>query len=311
MHGFLVILPVVLVMAAGRMLARRGVVSPGAFAQINKAIYWTAIPALILRMTSRADMSTLADRNMVVAVYLSFLAAPPAAWLAGMLAGQERRRTASSTLMLIRSNTVFVGLPVVTVAVGIQGVEVLSLYLAFTFIGYQIISISWAQLALSGGISWNTVKGTLKSMAKNPLVLSSLAGFTLAVTGLNSFPVWLDETLKLLGNIASGTALLSLGATLKLEALTSMLPRAWRDVALKLLFLPALTWGLFLLFPVNPVVFRTVILIAAMPVAVDCFILSQVLGMDSDQAAAAITASTLLSGLTVPLWITLLEAFLP
>ncbi len=61
----------------------------------------------------------------------------------------------------------------------------------------------------------------------------------------------------------------------------------------------------------NPVVFRTVILIAAMPVAVDCFILSQVLGMDPDQSAAAITASTLLSGLTVPLWITLLDAFLP
>jgi predicted permease len=174
MHGFLVILPVVLVMAAGRMLARRGVVSPEAFTQINKAIYWTAIPALILRMTSMADMSALADRNMVVAVYLSFLAAPPAAWLIGKLAGQERRRTASSTLMLIRSNTVFVGLPVVTVAVGLQGVEVLSLYLAFTFIGYQIISISWAQLALSGGVSWNTVKGTLKSMAKNPLVLSSV-----------------------------------------------------------------------------------------------------------------------------------------
>ncbi len=122
--------------------------------------------------------------------------------------------------------------------------------------------------------------------------------------------MWLDETLKLLGNIASGTALLSLGATLKLEALTSMLPRAWRDVILKLIFLPALTWGLFLLFPVNPLVFRTVVLIAAMPVAVDCFILSQVLEMDPDQSAAAITASTLLSGLTVPLWITLLDAFL-
>ena len=131
MHGFLVILPVVLVMAAGRMLARRGVVSPEAFTQINKAIYWTAIPALILRMTSMADMSALADRNMVVAVYLSFLAAPPAAWLIGKLAGQERRRTASSTLMLIRSNTVFVGLPVVTVAVGLQGVEVLSLAAGF------------------------------------------------------------------------------------------------------------------------------------------------------------------------------------
>ena len=47
-----------------------------------------------------------------------------------------------------------------------------------------------------------------------------------------------------------------------------------------------------------------------MPVAVDCFILSQVLGMDADHAAAAITASTLLCAFTVPVWITLLDMFL-
>jgi Predicted permeases len=136
MHGFLVILPVVLVMAAGRMLARRGVVSPEAFTQINKAIYWTAIPALILRMTSMADMSALADGNMVVAVYLSFLAAPPAAWLIGKLAGQERRRTASSHPDAHTVEHRFCGPsgghPW---RWGSRGVEVLSLYLAFTFIG--------------------------------------------------------------------------------------------------------------------------------------------------------------------------------
>ena len=168
MHGFFVILPVVLVMAAGWMLGKRRVVLPEAFAQINKAIYWVAIPALILRMTSSADMSTLADKNMVLAVYASFLLAPPFAWYAARMAGEKRENKATSTLMLIRSNTVFMGLPVDNIAVGMKGVEVLSLYLAFTFIGYQIISISWAQLALSGGISRSTVKETLKNLAEEP-----------------------------------------------------------------------------------------------------------------------------------------------
>ena len=310
MHGFFVILPVVLVMAAGWMLGKRRVVLPEAFAQINKAIYWVAIPALILRMTSSADMSTLADKNMVLAVYASFLLAPPFAWFAARMAGEKREKKATSTLMLIRSNTVFMGLPVVTIAVGTKGVEVLSLYLAFTFIGYQIISISWAQLALSGGISRSTVKETLKNLAKNPLVVSSLAGFGLSVFGWNTFPSWLDETLKLLGNTASGMALLSLGASLKLDGLSGILPRVWRDATLKLLFLPALTWCLFLFLPVDPVVFRTVLLISAMPVAVDCFILSQVLGMDEAHAAETISASTVLSSLTVPFWITMMDLFI-
>lgn len=310
MHAFLTILPVVLVMAAGWVLGRLKVVGPEAFAQINKAIYWTAIPALILKMTSGGNVAAMVEKNMVFAVYATFMVAPPIAWAAARLAREGRKTAATSTLMIIRSNTVFVGLPVLTVAVGEPGVEILSIYLAFTFIGYQIISVSWGQLALSGGISRDTVRDTLKNLAKNPLVISSLAGFTLALTGLNHFPVWMDETLKLLGNVASGMALLSLGASLRPEGLVAMLPRAWRDVALKLLFLPALTWGAFLIFPVSPLVFRTVVLIAAMPVAVDCFILSQALGMDSDHSGAAITASTLLAGLSIPLWITLLDAFL-
>lgn len=87
MHGFLVILPVALVVAAGWMLGRKGTVSPDAFAQINRALYWVAFPALIFRMTATADMSSLFDRNMVLAVYASFLAAPPLAWLASKLSG--------------------------------------------------------------------------------------------------------------------------------------------------------------------------------------------------------------------------------
>ena len=309
MHGFLVILPVALVMAAGWMLRRKGTVSPEAFAQINRALYWVAIPALILRMTATADMSSLFDRHMVLAVYVSFVTAPPLAWLLSKISGDGPIRSATSTLMLIRSNTVFMGLPVVAVAVGVKGVEVLSIYLAFTFIGYQILSILWAQLALSGGISWKTLRGTTISLGKNPLVLSSLGGFTLAMLGFTAFPLWLDETLKLLGNIASGMALLSLGSSLKLEGLTKMFGRVWRDAALKLLFFPALTWMLLTLWPVSSVVFQTVVLIAAMPVAVDCFILSQVFGMDADHAAATITVSTIMSGLTVPVWISLLAAF--
>jgi len=309
MHGFLVILPVVMVMAAGWVVGRKKMVLPEAFAQINKVIYWVAIPALILRMTGRADLSAIVDKNMVLAVYISFLIAPPFAWLAGRMAGADRRRTASSMLMLVRSNTVFIGLPVVSVAVGARGIEVFSLYLAFTFIGYQIISVSWSQFALSGEVSRNTVKSTLRSLLTNPLVLSSFAGFSLSVAGLNDFPAWLDETLKLVGNTASGMALLSLGASLKFEGLSGILPRVWRDTALKLLFLPALTWCVFLFLPVNPVVFRTVILISAMPVAVDCFILSQVQGMDAQHAAETISASTILSVLTVPFWISMMDLF--
>lgn len=308
MHGLFVMLPVAIVIAIGNVLARLSVVTPEGFAQINRAIFWTAIPALIFRMTSGADLSTLSDGSMGLVVYLTFVLAPPLAWFLSRWSGSSGRRVATSALMLIRSNTVFIGLPVVTLAIGQPGVDVLSMYVAVTFVGYQIISLWWGTLALSGGLSWSIVQSSLKRLAVNPLVVSSVMGFALALLGWNVFPAWVDETLKLLGNVASGMALLSLGGSLQVSGIPGMVVRSWRDVALKLLFLPAFTWGLFLLCPVPPVVLRTVVLIAAMPVAVDCFILSRVLGMDGDYAADTIMASTILSALTVPFWILLLDA---
>ncbi len=59
MGAFLVVLPVAIVLAKGWALARRKVVTPEGFAQVNRAIYWTAIPALIFRMTSGADLSAV------------------------------------------------------------------------------------------------------------------------------------------------------------------------------------------------------------------------------------------------------------
>jgi len=42
---------------------------------------------------------------------------------------------------------------------------------------------------------------------------------------------------------------------------------------------------------------------------VDCFILSQVQGMDAQHAAETISASTILSVLTVPFWISMMDLF--
>ena len=306
MEGFLVILPVVIVIAAGWVLGRR-MVTPEAFSQINRILYWVAMPSLLLRLIGGADMSAVADWNMLAVVYLSFFIAPLVPWVLGRMAGEPPMRTAGSLLMVIRSNTVFIGIPVVSMAVGERGLQVLSAYLAFTFAGYQVVSILWAQLILSGGLSWRAVRGTVSNLFRNPLVVATFTGIFLAVSGFNDFPAWMEETLKLLGNIGSGMALLSLGASLNLEGLAGMLPRTLRDVSLKLLFLPALTWVLFRFLPADPLVSGTVVLVAAMPVAVDCYILSQVLGMDSDHTAETITASTILSGLTLPFWVSVLS----
>ena len=160
----------------------------------------------------------------------------------------------------MRSNQVFMGIPVVSIAMGTPGLEALSIYLAVSLVGYHIISISSSQLVLSGGISPASIKNTLKKVLTNPMVLACFIGIFFSFNGIHVFPRAVDTTLKVLGDIGTGLALLSIGARLEVRALPSLLKTTWRDSAVKLIVQPAVVFGLFLLLPVSSTMMKAVVL---------------------------------------------------
>jgi predicted permease len=117
-----------------------------------------------------------ADVNLIIAGYVFFLIAPPIAWLIARTQSADRRHIAVSVLVSIRANNVFMGLPAVSIAMGAPGVEVVSVFFALSFVGYQILSISYGQLVLSGGLSLRSVVRTLERLLKSPFILACLIG---------------------------------------------------------------------------------------------------------------------------------------
>ena len=91
-----------------------------------------------------------------------------------------------------------------------------------------------------------------------------------------------------------------------MRALPSLLKTTLRDSLIKLLVQPAVVWGLFLLWPVSPLMMKAVVLVSAMPVAVNSLVVAHGMGMDDSYAGEIITLSTILSVVTIPIWIRLL-----
>ncbi len=303
MAGLSAVVPLLLTVLLGWVLRRRGYLKEETAPQLMWLLYWVSLPALLFRKTIAVGGESLLNGNLFVAIHLSFFLMPPLAWLLARLAGQERRRVAVSVLVSIRSNNVYMGLPVVALALGAEGVAALSLYLAVGLFSYNLLSIAWAQIALSGGLSRRHLVETARSVALNPLFLACLAGVSASLLGFSALPRWLDAFLEILGDLATALALLALGASIRIASPLATLRSAWRDVTLRLFVHPAVMALLFRFFPVEPYVAGAVILATAMPSAVNNFVLAKGMDMDSAYAGEVVAATTVLSVVTVPLWL--------
>ena len=95
--------------------------------------------------------------------------------------------------------------------------------------------------------------------------------------------------------------LIAVGAGLHLQGLHSERGTLWYGVAVKLLVLPAIAWGLAVLFGLSGMYFHIAVLMAALPVSTVSYVLAKRMGGDGSTIAAQVMLSTLLAAFTLPL----------
>ena len=141
-------------------------------------------------------------------------------------------------------------------------------------------------------------------MSTNPIVASILAGTVFGFVGL-PLPGVIERTLAMVGDAAVPLSLIALGMGLADFDIRS----GWREsiaiAALKMVAQPLVVYGLARALALPHLETAAVVLLAALPVGANVFLMARQFDALSGPIASAIVLTTVLAAFTTPLVLTL------
>jgi predicted permease len=276
------VVPVLLTASIGYFWARAG----RGFDRVALTLLVTDIgtPCLIVSTfakTSVPPASLAASAAAVVAILVCFmLVAGAILWLAGL-----SLRTYLPAMSF--PNTGNLGLPLALYAFGPEG-------LSYAIVFFTFCSLS--NFTFGQAIAAGTVNG--RAIARMPILYAVILG--LAVSALHwQPPLWLANTVALLGSITVPLMLLMLGVSLG-SLKVAAFPRAFGLAMLRILMGASIGFAVTTLFGLGGAAKAALIQQSAMPVAVFNYLFALRWNNQPEEIAGIVVVSTLASIVTAP-----------
>ncbi|OAD14341.1 AEC family transporter [Achromobacter insolitus] len=291
----LLVFPDFMLVALGWALRHKLNFSREFFAGTERLVYFVLFPALLFQSILRTPI-TAGNAAMLLQASAALIAAGVAlSWLAGLALRPSPVSLASSAQCGYRFNT-YIGLALSASLGGAQGQTIMALIVGF--------AVPMANIAAVYGLARHSGGSLLRELARNPLVVSTLAGLACNLVGVQ-LPGPLDTVLARLGAAALALGIICVGASLSWEGGKGHGPLIAWMLAVKLAALPAVALLVARLLALPPLESRMLLLFAALPTASAAYVLAMRMGGDGRMVAVLISLGTLFSALTIPLWLML------
>ena len=291
--------PVFCTIVIGAVLKRRGFPGDGFWAPAERLTYFFLFPCLIVSTLAEADLAALGGVLPMSAAILTAIGLMTVGLLAARRLMPVDGPTFSSVVQgAVRQNT-YIGLAVSAAFFAADGLTAAAVAIVTIVPTANVISVLvLVRFGQQAGTS-PTAALFVGQIVRNPLILANALGLALNLTGIG-LPVVVDEILSILGRAALAFGLLAVGAALDFRALRAAGGVAVIAVALKLLVMPAITFGACLAYGVSGVAAFVAVAFNGLPAATNAYILARQLGGNAPFMAGVITLQTAVSALTLP-----------
>jgi malonate transporter len=299
--------PLFALVLTGFLLTRFGGWPKSVSAALTRFVFTVAVPALLFRMMSDVAALPRVDARLLLAYFGGCLVVYAIARVAGAsIFGMDGAAQSVFALGGMFSNTVLLGVPLTKVTLGASAIPAVSLVIVFNAIilwTLVTVSVAWAR---HGSPSVPGLLRTAGSVVANPVVASILLGTAFGFVHV-PLPVVALAALDLVSQAAVPLSLIALGMSLADYGVRD----GWRESlaisALKLAVLPLAVLALAKLLRLPALETQAVVLLAAMPVGANVYLMSREFDQLTGPVASSIVATTALAAITTPLFLVVLQ----
>lgn len=199
---------------------------------------------------------------------------------------------------MVFTNCGFMGLPLLNVFLGAEGVFYGAAYVAV----FNVLMWTYGVVLYSG----KAQKGMAIKSLFNPGVVVVILGFVLFIWSIN-LPKPIFESLRYIGDMNTPLSMMIIGNRIAQVDLRSLYrnARVWMGAILRIVVLPALVVLALRLLGVQGLLLLACVIPAACPVAANVVLFAEKFDADASLASRLVTLSTLLSIISIPLMILL------
>jgi malonate transporter len=264
------------------------------WAGLEKLVYFVLFPTLLFYSTSRSPLDFVSAGKMLQVALAALLCTIALSWLAKRLFKGGPMVFESGMQTAFRFNS-YIALALAYRLGGDQATSLMALIMGFSIPICNMAAVHALVRGSGGG-------GLFKELARNPLLIATASGVLFNAAGLQ-LPEVVAITLARVGNASIALGLLLVGAGLRLTGLHEAKAMAAYFLVLKHVAYPAIGLLLGQWAGLTGLQLQIVVVFCALPTAASAYVLATRMGGNGPFVAFLVSASTLLSALSLPFWL--------
>lgn len=264
-------------------------------------LVYVSLPALFYRLIADKPLEQLTNWPFVLTTMLCTYLAFALSFTSGMFHSKgDMPESVMQGVAGSYSNIGYMGPPLVLAALGAQASA--PVVLIFVFDNILLFSLIPFLMGIAG-VEQRSLLATTREVAwrvvTHPFNVATLVGVMASVFKVQ-LPGWGDQMVLWLSNAAAPCALFLLGVTVALRPMTRLQREVPVLVMIKLVLHPLLVWLILsLVGDFDPIWIQAAVIMAALPPALNIFVISAQYNVGVERASACILVGTLTSMVTL------------